>query len=210
LLILALALGPPARADVEATAEPLPKQSYLRLAPTYVIGGDGAVTGRGVLVYSGLGWPGLLADDAVTGLRVDMPYKHGFGPVELLAVTGYHRGRDGFGIGIAADTSIEAGPAGFAQAIFRNEIELSFVVRELFGRGAITKLKPSLVVELPEDWFLSSDGELTIDDATTVPVNLRIGRSFGEHWVISGGPEVVVFGTTRGDVSLGVDLDYVP
>ena len=205
-----LAAAAPARADVETTAEPLPQKSYLRLEPTYVIGGEAAVSGRGVLVYHGLGWPGLLPDDAVTGIRIEAPYDRGFGPVELLAVTGYHHRRNGFGVGIAADTSLAAGPAGFAQAVVHDELELSVVVRELFGNGAVTKLKPSVVVELPGHWFLQSDGELTIDDGTTVPVNLWVGRSIGEHWVISGGPEVVVFGATRGDVKLGVDVDYVP
>ena len=76
--------------------------------------------------------------------------------------------------------------------------------------GPTTKLKPAVIGRLPAQMFLSSDGEITITGGgATVPVNLRLGRSFGKHVVVAVGPELVVVGDDRGDMTVRLQLNYV-
>lgn len=75
-----------------------------------------------------------------------------------------------------------------------------------------TELKPSVMVKLPADFFVSSAGEITLVrmiESATVPVNLKLGHTFGDPLVIAVGPSVVVEGPSRGDVTIEVQLNYL-
>jgi hypothetical protein len=213
-----------ARADVDTETEPLPRQSYLRLEPSYNFSSDdGEVLTRVVFVYRGLFCPGCGPDSTASGLRIDVPViDGGIGNIGLTEIAGLTANRNAFGLGAAVtlptatagEAGLQVGPAAFAQLMAIPHLELSVLVRELISvTGTLpttTRIRPGAVLRMPDGVFVSSDGELAITgDTTTVPVNLRLGRSFGTHVVASIGPEIVAEGPRRGDVTARLQLNYV-
>jgi hypothetical protein len=155
----------------------------------------------------------------------------GLGKVELLQLSGTSFGWGSIGSGLAmvlptatssvlGSDDVQLGPAFYGDLRSIPHLPLSLVMRSLFALGSAssrsaafeTKLQPNVSVELRDDISLSSNGEIEIDwlaHTATVPVNLRVGYSFSRHWYVEAGPEVVVSGSSRGDVTFDLEVDYL-
>ena len=129
----------------------------------------------------------------------------------------------GLGLGAALPTATSAtfgagdlqlGPAAYGYLAVIEQVPLSVVTQTLFATGGSpgieTIVEPTLAVELG-DAALLSNAIIEIDwlahDAR-VPVNLRVGYAFDQHWYVEAGPAVVVAGSTTGDVTLDAEIDY--
>ncbi len=145
-----------AHAD-DVITEPLPKQSYLRLEPSYTFvrggGSSSELHARGLLVYRGLFVPGLDPEKTVTGVVADLALQHeststlhatGVTDLELNYVSGITLAEGTFGGGLAvlvptATSSafgtgkVELGPACFGQVVAIPHVELSILARAFFS-----------------------------------------------------------------------------
>jgi hypothetical protein len=218
--VLALLLGTAAASadDVATTTLPLPKQSYLRLEPTYTFDGGGSAAElavRGVLVYPGWFLPQPDATRVISAVGVDLAFPPGDVSLTQLSGVVFDGGIVGTGITIALPTHggrFGIGPAWFGQ-ITTPALDLALLARTFFATDALaTRFEPAVVVHLPRQFALSSDGEIDVDwlaRSYTLPLNLEVVRPLGEHVVIQLGPQVVIAGRDRGAVTLDLKIDVV-
>jgi hypothetical protein len=148
----------------------------------------------------------------------------GLGKLGIAQASGIVRSWGSFGAGVAmalptatnsafGANDIQVGPAmfGYLSAI----PSMSLVMRTLFATGSspplVTVLEPVVTVELSDTFALTSNGQIAIDwfaKAARVPVNLRAGASVSERWYVEAGPEIVVAGPGRGELTLDLEVDY--
>jgi hypothetical protein len=156
----------------------------------------------------------------------------GLGDLELLALTGVAYGWGSIGSGLASilptttSSALDAGELSVGPACYGYlgaipHVPIALVARTLFATGVASQrapaietiLEPTVTVEINDEVSLSSNAYIELDWLThdaTVPVNLRVGHSFGKQWYIEAGPEIVVVGTSRGDVTYDLEVDYLP
>lgn len=211
------------------TSLPFPKQSYLRLEPSYTFDdGGGQLFARGVLIYRGFAIPRVDADRFVSAVGVDLSVDHidGISDLDLTQLSGLVFGWGVVGIGVAAelptatagDRATALGPALIAQYTALPHVELALLARTFFGvagstqSALVTRLEPAIVFALPGQFQLSSDGEIDIDwlaREVTLPINCELAHPLGDHVVVTLGPEVVVAGRERGSVKLDLRIDLL-
>jgi hypothetical protein len=141
----------------DVITEPLPKQSYVRLEPSYGFLGSGGrsseLHARGLLVYRGLFVPGLDPDRTVSGVVADLGILHeststlhatGLTDLELNYVSGIRLDDGAFGGGVAVlvptatvsafgNGTVGVGPACFGQLTAISHLELSILARSFFS-----------------------------------------------------------------------------
>jgi hypothetical protein len=190
---------------------------------------------RGVFTYRGWFVPGWGPSSAACGWRLDLPIQHvgtstlhatGLGKLALTQLSGVIVSWGAFGAGVemALPTQtnaafgagdVQVGPSLYGYVSVIPHVPVSLIASSLFATGdspAIeTILEPTVSVELGETFSLVSNGTIAIDwfaHGARVPVNLRLGYTVSDHWYLEAGPEIVAAGSSRGDVTLGFELDY--
>ena len=235
-LWLAAGLHGVARADDDAASTikiPVPPHSYVRLEPSYTMlsggGSASALLARGLFVFDG-------PDGVASALRLDLSLERvhsttGLGDAELTELSGAVFGWGSIGAGLAlivpTATSAELGggdlrigPAFYVYVGAIQRAQASLVVRSPFamGRGSTrspaieSQIEPIISVSVTDELCIVSSGQITVDwlaGTVNVPVNLRVGRSYGRHWYVELGPEVVISGPSRGDLTLDLEVDYL-
>lgn len=204
---------------------------------TFLAGGGGntLLFTRALHTYHGWLVPGFGPAGALSGVRVDIGFQRidsptvhaiGLGKLGLAQASGmiYSWGSVGVGVAMALPTAtngafgagdLQVGPAMFGYVSAIPHAPMSLVVRTLFATGdsppIATVLEPIVAYELSERFALTSNGQIDIDwfgHDERVPVNLRGGISIGDHWYVEAGPELVVVGSSRGELTLGIEADY--
>jgi hypothetical protein len=72
-------------------------------------------------------------------------------------------------------------------------------------------LQPLASYRFTEALFMSSDPVMEFDwqaDRSTVPVNFQIGYRFSHHLSLALGPEWVVTGNGKNDITVNLTIDY--
>jgi len=230
LAVCAVFAARAARADEPGDTQlPLPRRSFVGVELDETDLRDAEARLRGLVVYRGWLAPSLGPDAAVSGIRIELPIRYkrdvgvGFGDANLLVVDGVVFDRGGVGIGLAAvlptaaptrlgDGSLELGPAAFGQIEPASWLQLAALARGFVavtgGAAPQIRLKPSIVADVTDDFFVSSDAEMTLANSSSIPVNVKLGRRFGAV-EITFGPELVVAGNDRGALTLDLEIDVL-
>jgi hypothetical protein len=155
----------------------------------------------------------------------------GLGDLALLQLSGVEMSWGDVGAGLAAvlptatndnfgADATQLGPAWFVYVKAIPHFEVSVLMRTFFavaGTGSqsstfYSKIKPALVLKLPHAFQLTSDGEAEVDwlaDSGSLPVNLHVVHMLGSRVVVQLGPQVETIGSSRGNVTLDLRIDYV-
>lgn len=199
-------------------------------------GGETELLARGLVDFHGWLLPGLGPADAVSGLRIDVPIERiatptahafGIGKLALAQLSGmlYSWGSVGAGVTMELPTAtnsafgasdVQVGPAMYGYLSSIPHVPISLLVRTLFATGQSppigTALEPIVTVTLSGAFALMSDAQIDIDwlaHEASVPVNLRAGYTFTQHWYIESGPQLMLTGSSRGEVTLDLEVDYL-
>jgi hypothetical protein len=233
--VCAIFVASAARAEEPGDVElPLPKDSYFGLELDETDEQVAEARLRALVVYPGWFSPSLGPGNAVSGVRIEVPFPFrrdgtaGLGDINLLSINGIAGHAGGAGIGFAAvlptaapirlgEGSVAIGPAAWGEVRATSWLDLAVLARELFvaigSARTELKLKPAIVVDLPHDLFATSDAEMTFVGAfrgASIPANLKLGARFGSHVDVTFGPELVVAGEGRGALTLDLEVDVLP
>jgi hypothetical protein len=193
-----------------------------------------------LLPYSGVVIPGLEASGFWSVARVQLPVEglengsgaaNGIGDLSFVDLAARHLGPFNVGAGYCTVFPMATSPAlgqgkwqvgpAVGMRVAPRPFNVAFLVQNLYSVAgnsqspdvAYVKVQPFITLDLPADFFVSTDATMSFSwrgGGTTVPVDLGLGRAFGDHFVGTMQFWYTLAGSGEGDIRMRAVLNFEP